>query len=72
MPAKATNTDRAPRDKVSQAEAARILGCRHGTVLRYTDRGLLRPFRPHGRGRGKPTWYSRSEVERLRDRLSEG
>lgn len=44
-------------------EAARLLGIDIRTLWMYGVAGKLTPIHPSGKGRGKPTFYMREEIE---------
>lgn len=52
-------------DRITRAEAARVLNAPRSAVVRRVKLGKLRTYAdPHGRA----SWLSRREVEALRDR----
>lgn len=53
------------KDPIGPHEAAKVIGCGYGTLLRYIDAGRLTAVRPLGRGRGKPIILSRRQVQKF-------
>ena len=53
--------------RVSQVEAAELLGVSISTMVKLTKREIFTVIAMHGRGQGKPISYIRKEIEKYRD-----
>ena len=58
------------KDTYTIKQVAQILECSQMTIYNLRKRGLLKAIHPYGKGCGKPTLFSRQEVESLLEKLS--